>query len=418
MKKKRQPTAPQCPECGSKRIWKDGIRYLKNGEEIQRYLCRDCGYRFSQTRIENNSERFNSSEHIQTVDRKPLNKAVSHTFNRRVGGKEALPKNSAKAVQALRQLERKEAEKRAAGATEPSKSSIDAKVFETAWWMKKQGYSDATIRLFVSALRTLKARGADLNDPESVKEVIARQEWSQARRINVIKCYDLYARRNGISWERPKLGRPTRKIPFIPTEAELDTLIAGSPRKLSAFLQLLKETAMRAGEAKRLKWTDIDFERGIIILNEPEKGSEPRIWKVSPKLIGMLNTLPRKSSRVFGEGPINSLKTTLHRVRKRLAFKLQNPRLQRISFHTFRHWKATIEYHKTKDIMHVKRLLGHKEVRNTEIYITIEQKLFNSDSDEFHFATTRTIEEAGKLIQVGFEYVCSHEGVMLFRKRK
>ncbi|MEJ2271162.1 MAG: hypothetical protein P8X91_01465 [Candidatus Bathyarchaeota archaeon] len=35
-----------CPECKSKRNWKDGIRYTKNGE-IQRFFCRDCGYRFS-----------------------------------------------------------------------------------------------------------------------------------------------------------------------------------------------------------------------------------------------------------------------------------------------------------------------------------------------------------------------------------
>jgi transposase-like protein len=34
------------PECGSKHVWKDGIRYTNYGE-VQRYICRDCGYRFS-----------------------------------------------------------------------------------------------------------------------------------------------------------------------------------------------------------------------------------------------------------------------------------------------------------------------------------------------------------------------------------
>ena len=33
---------------------------------------------------------------------------------------------------------------------------------------------------------------------------------------------------------------------------------------------------MRSGEAKRLQWTNIDSERRIITLNEPEKGSNPR----------------------------------------------------------------------------------------------------------------------------------------------
>ncbi|MDH5690094.1 MAG: hypothetical protein OEY81_01520 [Candidatus Bathyarchaeota archaeon] len=36
----------KCPECGSQRVWKDGIRYIRFGE-VQRYLCRDCYYRFS-----------------------------------------------------------------------------------------------------------------------------------------------------------------------------------------------------------------------------------------------------------------------------------------------------------------------------------------------------------------------------------
>ena len=35
-----------CPECGSQRNYKDGLRYTRNGE-LQRYLCRDCGGRFS-----------------------------------------------------------------------------------------------------------------------------------------------------------------------------------------------------------------------------------------------------------------------------------------------------------------------------------------------------------------------------------
>ena len=36
----------KCPECGSERVWKDGIRYTRLGD-VQRYLCRNCSYRFS-----------------------------------------------------------------------------------------------------------------------------------------------------------------------------------------------------------------------------------------------------------------------------------------------------------------------------------------------------------------------------------
>ncbi len=282
---------------------------------------------------------------------------------------------------------------------------------------KETGYAKETIRGYLSCLRTLIDRGANLYDPESVKDVMARQKWSANRRRNVVNAYTLFLKKHGLSWEKPKI-KVTRKIPFIPTEAELDALIAGCGKKTATFLQLLKETAMRAGEAKRLLWTDVDFERQIIRLNSPEKGSNSRIWKVSAKLIGMLNTLPKKSPKVFGDGPINSIKTTYLKTRKRLATKLQNPRLLQISFHTFRHWKATMEYHRTKDILYVKRFLGHKDVRNTEIYITIEETLFQATSDEFHVRVAKSSEEIKTLLEVGFEYVCEKDGLMFFRKRK
>jgi len=38
--------------------------------------------------------------------------------------------------------------------------------------------------------------------------------------------------------------------------------------------------------------------------------------------------------------------------------------------------------------------------------------------DEYDSAVANSVEEAKKLIKAGFEYVCSHNGTMLFRKRK
>ncbi|MEM3697434.1 MAG: hypothetical protein QXQ94_08055 [Candidatus Bathyarchaeia archaeon] len=38
--------AVKCPMCGCERVYKDGIRYARQGE-VQRYLCRNCAYRFS-----------------------------------------------------------------------------------------------------------------------------------------------------------------------------------------------------------------------------------------------------------------------------------------------------------------------------------------------------------------------------------
>jgi len=267
-------------------------------------------------------------------------------------------------------------------------------------------------------LRTLLARNADLFNPESVKEILAREKaWSQNRRRNVINAYALFLKHNGLKWEKPKC-QVSQKIPFIPTEQELDALVAGCGKKTATFLQLLKETAMRSGEGKRLLWTNVDSEKHLITLNQPEKGSNPRVWKVSQKLIGMLNNLPRTSLRIFGDGPINSIKSTFIKARRRLADKLENPQLLQISFHTFRHWKATTLYHQTKDPYYVKDFLGHKSLRNTEIYITIERTIFEPSSDDFTVKVASKPEEIQSLLEIGFEYICEKDSLMFFRKRK
>ena len=195
---------------------------------------------------------------------------------------------------------------------------------------------------------------------------------------------------------------------FFPT-VDLQTLAS------SLLLQFLKETGARCGEAAALTWTDLDLERRIVRIT-PEKGSRPRILPMSRKLIDMLNNVRRKTDKVWAT--LYSLKSNFYKTRKSLAFKLQNPRLKQIGLHTFRHWKATMEYHKTRDILHVQQLLGHRDLRNTLIYINLEKALFQNTDDEFHVKVAKSLEEACKLLEVGFEYVTDMDEAKLFRKRK
>jgi integrase len=262
---------------------------------------------------------------------------------------------------------------------------MKGRIVEYCFNMQKQGYAEATIRLTHTALKVLMDRGADLADPENVKEVIAQQTWSGNRRRNVINAYTQFLTYLGLTWEKPRYNI-VRKLPFIPTEQEIDDLIAGSPPLLAVFLQLLKETAMRRGEAIVLPWKDVDLERRIIMCNYPEKGSNPRIFSdVSGKLLSMLNTLPKNNNGlVFGTSTIQSMKNYLIRTRRRLAFKLGNPRLKDIHFHTLRYWKGTMLYHYKPDILIVAEFLGHKNIENTRLYIQLEKNLFkNLPNDMF-----------------------------------
>jgi integrase len=292
----------------------------------------------------------------------------------------------------------------------------DPQVISLAFWLRKQGLAEKTIEAYCRMLRLLVERHADLNDPESVKEALARSKASEQWKALAIAAYSSFLKMRGLTWIPPKVNI-VRKLPFIPLEEELDALIAGCGPKTSTLLQLLKETGMRIGEALRLKWSDVDFQRRVIILNQPEKHGRARVFTVSDKLAGMLKALPRVSENVF-QGGFASVRKSFYASRRRLAEKLNNPRLNMITFHTFRHWKATMEYHKTKDPLHVKELLGHKSLDTTLLYIQVEEALFQSRDDEFTVKTARDPEEIKSLLEVGFEYVCEKDGLMFFRKRK
>ncbi|MEM2755842.1 MAG: site-specific integrase, partial [Candidatus Bathyarchaeia archaeon] len=284
-----------------------------------------------------------------------------------------------------------------------------------ALWLLKNGRREETVKKNVEVIRMLIRKGANIYDPEAVKEFINKLNVSEDTKMNYANLYGNFVKFCSGSWEKPRYGK-TEKIPFIPTEEELDMLIARCGRKTAAFLQFLKETGVRVGEALMVKWTDVDLERKIVNIT-PEKRSKGRILPISDRLVEILKGLPRNNERVF---PMTreSIESSFMRQRNSLALKLKNPRLKRITLHTFRHWKATMEYHKTKDIVYVKELLGHKNIQNTMIYINIERALFQTPKDEFYCKTASTIDEASKLIEAGFEYVTTFNGIMLFRKRK
>jgi len=250
-----------------------------------------------------------------------------------------------------------DAEKRAAGATVESKTS--ELLFNFAWWMKKRGYAEATIQGRVKLLKRLIRLGAELNDPESVKEVIAKQEWSVNRKVNAVDAYTSFLQMRGGKWD-PPIYRKVHKLPFIPTENEIDQLISGCSRRMATFLLLLKETGMRCGEACKLTWSDFDLINRTVRVT-PEKGGNPRILKLSSKLVSMLNELPKDGARVF-QVEIEDMRRYFNKQRRRIAAKLKNPRILQITFHTLRHWKATMKYYRTRDILHVKEMLGQKSL--------------------------------------------------------
>jgi integrase len=416
----------RCPQCGSEKTWRDGIRYSGFGQ-VQRYICRNCGYRFSdpesqqlqkrhiwlqiegpkavaRTQTQRNFNALTMSEHAERILTKPLKSSQNIPLDRQI---------CVTKTKGAKNLAAAENQTQAAGIAPQQPADVKGKIVEFMWKLKREAYAEATITGYAYILETLLKRGANLYDPENVKDIIAKQDtWSSARKNQVAKAYTVFLKMHGLKWSMPKY-KVAQKLPFIPIEEEIDQLIAGCSSQMATFLQVLKETAARCGEAFILKWTDIDLVTNTVRIT-PEKSSNPRVCKISNKLAGMLANLPKKCMTVFGYKSKFYLRKTFLKQRKRLAYKLGNPRLLQIHFHTLRHWKATMEYHKTKDILHVMQLLGHKNIKNTLIYT----QLINFQDDDYICKTAKTLTEATQLIEAGFEYITEMDNIKLFRKRK
>jgi len=211
-------------------------------------------------------------------------------------------------------------------ATNTIPKAAQGNIIDFAWQLKKNGLSDVTIRNYSKSLETLVKRGANLFEPESIEATITSQTWTNSTKALVIASYKKFAVLYNIRWTPPKC-EVIRKLPFIPLEKDIDELIASCGKKLSTVLQLLKETGMRIGEALRLDWNDVDFEKRTIVLNNPEKHGNPRMFKISEKLIAMLNRLPKDNDNVFGGSSWRIMFNNFNAQRKRSAKKLGNPRL-------------------------------------------------------------------------------------------
>lgn len=295
--------------------------------------------------------------------------------------------------------------------------SAKGRIVEFAYKLQIEGYKETTIKSYVKTLKRLSNLGANILNPESVKETIAKQQnWDENTKLFAATAYQCFLNLTLVAtWKTPKYTKQ-EKIPYIPTIEDVNALIAGSGKTLAAFLTLLKETGARKGEAIRSEWTDFDYQRKTVRITA-EKNSYPRILPISNQLIAMLERLPKVSKRVFKSNGA-SMYCNLHTSRARQAHKLNNPRLLKITFHSLRHLKGTTEYHKTHDVIHVQRILGHKSIKSTMLYINIESALYQSIDDDFHVKVAENIDEACKLIESGFDYVTDMEGKKLFKKRK
>jgi integrase len=281
--------------------------------------------------------------------------------------------------------------------------------------MKKNAYAESTIICTGKRLRHLK-KYSNLEDPESIKAFIAKKDVSNATKESLIEAYALYCKAHKIEWEQPFYQRYDKQ-PRIPTEERLNAIIADSSERLAVALSIIKDLGLRPIEATWLRVRDIDLDSGAVTITSA-KHCVGRTLRIKPQTLAMLKKyvgLKNKgqNDRLF-LGTSASLSRNYTTVRNRVAQKLADPAIKTIRLYDFRHFKASTEYAKTKDLLHVKAMLGHKDLRTTLRYT----QLISFGADEYHVKVAKNVNEATQLIENGFEYVTEMDELKLFRKRK
>jgi integrase len=205
----------------------------------------------------------------------------------------------------------------------------------------------------------------------------------------------------------------------VPTEERIDKIISRCSLKDITIFQISKH-GLRPDEVSKITLRDIDLQRGLLSVRTSKLGAERTIKLKETAIMNLRTYIQRKNLtelnvRLFPKP--DKLRQKWNRYRKRAYLNFRDQELLKIRLYDLRHWFATTEYIKTRDLLHVKYLLGHRYIESTMVYVHLAQGQINT-SEDYSCKTAKSIEEATALIEAGFEYITEMDGVKLFRKRK
>jgi len=125
------------------------------------------------------------------------------------------------------------------------------------------------------------------------------------------------------------------------------------------FISIAVYTGMRAGEIFNLQWPDL---KEFYFMVRKDKADNNRLVPVSQDLYSMVNRLPRGSIYI-----INTVQKKTNTFRKIVQRMNADLKLQG-GIHTIRHSFASALVNSGIDIVTVQNLLGHQNIKTTQIY--------------------------------------------------
>ena len=174
-----------------------------------------------------------------------------------------------------------------------------------------------------------------------------------------------------------KLPKIPKNNPLFIQESELEDLVKLEDDELLKSIYLFAfNTGLRLGEITNLKWNTVDFSDKIISVQNTidftTKGKQERIIPMNESVFHLLsNRFPKvinitKDSFVFSN---NGIKLNGDFISKRFKKIIRKSKLnQDLHFHDLRHSFASNLVKKGVLIFTIKELLGHQDVKTTQIY--------------------------------------------------
>ncbi len=174
--------------------------------------------------------------------------------------------------------------------------------------------------------------------------------------------------------EKLPLARKSLKLPLVLSKEEINKMIESTNNvKHKLVIMFLYYAGLRLDEARNIQWQDIDFDREIIHL-KTAKGDKERVVFLHKKLIEVLKIYgTNKEGSIFAsqrDGKYN--KRTIQQIVKYASKKVGIKK--KVTPHTLRHSFATHLLESGADIRCIQQLLGHKDLKTTQIYTHVANK--------------------------------------------
>lgn len=254
--------------------------------------------------------------------------------------------------------------------------------------LSRKKYSRRTKDAYLKANRKLilfTGKNPDLIGLEDVEEYLTylsvHFKYSEStfnQTVSAIRFYYNRVKRKPFA-SRVTHVRKKRSLPGILSREEVHRILSGTGNlKHRTLLTLVYSAGLRVSEVVKLRLSDLDFERSILIIREA-KGKKDRISLFSnsaQKLTYQYMNAFRPEVFLF-ESAYHAQKSHLS-IRSAEALFTQAARraciAKKVSIHSLRHAFATHLLEQGTDLRYIQKLLGHVSSKTTEIYTHVSTK--------------------------------------------